>query len=155
LSTSTQNLSVGSILLATFVVSFCYIGYRGLSARVEESQGPGRAAPIFVAAGNLIDDYGENEVRADERYKGHWLEVSGEIESINRDVLGLPYFILQSDERNKKCCVHAQLRGSEKNSAATFFKRADVNLVCKGRGKMLGSPMVSDCTIRPRTTQQN
>ncbi|RLI79751.1 hypothetical protein DRP07_09830 [Archaeoglobales archaeon] len=49
---------------------------------------------ISVTAKKLISDYDSNEIAADEKYKGKIITVTGEIDSVSKDILKQPFISL-------------------------------------------------------------
>jgi len=50
-----------------------------------------------LTARQLLNAYDNNEVAADDAYKGKWLKISGSVESIGKDVPDIPYVSLNVD----------------------------------------------------------
>ena len=73
-----------------------------------------------IHATSLVAAYEENEVAADSRYKGRWLEISGRIDNIGTDILGAPYITF---EANGPWGVQAMFtRNQDERLVATFTK---------------------------------
>lgn len=105
-----------------------------------------RSGPaVTVGAAQLWTDYQNNEVAADEKYKGRLLLVTGTIASIDKDAFDNMVVRLQSP--NQFMNVHAKLEDSEKSEAARLSKGQKVTVKCEGGGMIIGSPMLRDCTI--------
>lgn len=100
---------------------------------------------IDVAAGELFDAYHENEVAADDRFKGKKLRVTGTIASIDKDFLDNVVVRLQT--ANQFQSVMATVREAEKSTAAKLKKGQKATVTCKGRGMVVGSPSLDDCTF--------
>jgi putative nucleic acid binding protein len=98
---------------------------------------------IAVSADQLVADYHGNEVAADSRYKGRVLGLTGVVDGINKDFLDKTYLTLRT--ANMFMTVHAQLKSSEVSRAGTLSKGDRVQLVCKGKGMIIGSPVVDEC----------
>jgi len=66
-----------------------------------------QSTAIAVSAERLLADYKTNEIAADEKYKGHLLEITGTVETIGKDVLDNMYVSLKSgqefDFRSVQC----------------------------------------------------
>jgi hypothetical protein len=142
------------------IVLILVLGYaaiqfiNGLSATSDSGAGgastDGRARPtngMAISALELYEDYHANEVSADTKYKGRILEVSGVIQSINKDFLNQPYLALLAKDQFS-------------NIHATFPRRADPDLLgslkvgqfvtvqCIGGGMIIGDPMLNDCSLQ-------
>jgi hypothetical protein len=53
---------------------------------------------IKVTATQLADDYKNNEIAADAKYKGNFVEVSGVIDTIGKDIMDTPYVSLTASQ---------------------------------------------------------
>src|SRR5690606_32260422 len=59
--------------------------------------GPSRPSPAaVVTARELFDAYESNEIAAGERYKDRWIQVSGSVDDIGKDLLGDLYVTLDA-----------------------------------------------------------
>jgi hypothetical protein len=100
---------------------------------------------ITVDAQQLWRDYDANEVAADAVYKGKWLSVTGVVASIDKDFMG--HIILDLQSPNDFMPTSAKLESSDADKAAALSKGTQVSLVCKGEGRLIGSPNLEDCNI--------
>lgn len=101
--------------------------------------------PLSVTAGKLFRDYQANEVAADNIYKGHRLDVTGSVQSINKDFADGTYVQLRTD--NEFMGVHANLEKSEVAAAAGLARGQQISVVCTGGGMLVGSPILRECQI--------
>ncbi|MDR2584354.1 MAG: NINE protein [Fibromonadaceae bacterium] len=51
-----------------------------------------------LSASQLFSEYEDNEVAADNAYKGKWIKVSGTVESIAKDILDDPYVLFNTGD---------------------------------------------------------
>lgn len=109
------------------------------------SVGPSAAAIVDVQNTKLSNDYTANEVASDERYKGRQLRVTGVVSAISKDVYDNT--VIQLASPNEFQNTMAKLRDSQKGTAAQLVKGHQLQLLCKGDGLLIGSPMLSDCQI--------
>lgn len=103
------------------------------------------APAVDVAATELFDAYHENEVAADDRFKSKKLRVTGTVASIDKDFVDNVVVRLQT--ANQFQSVMATVRGAEKPAAAKLKKGQRVTIICRGRGMVIGSPSLGDCTF--------
>lgn len=101
------------------------------------------AAVIEIQASQLYAEYKDNEVRADTKYKGNWLYVSGTVNEVGKDVLDDPYISLVGD--NEYDTVQAMFAKSAIRQLAQLHKGERISLMCRGNGKMIINVML-DCT---------
>ena len=107
---------------------------------------PVAPAPVAVAvtAGALYDAYDSNEVAADQKYKGKLLAISGTVQSIDKDVLD--NIIVTLKTKNEFMAVRAYLNKEHEPLAASLGKGQKISWTCTGDGKMIGSPVIRDCS---------
>lgn len=98
---------------------------------------------IAVTATKLSQVYSENEVSADQVYKGKTLEVSGTVESISKDALDAIYVVLQGHDE----LSGVQLYVSDENKAALLKKGQSVTIQGRGDGMIIGSPIIKEGVI--------
>ncbi|WGS47078.1 OB-fold putative lipoprotein [Burkholderia sp. JSH-S8] len=99
---------------------------------------------VSVTAGALFTAYEKNEVAADQKYKGKTLSVSGTIQSIDKDAFDNIVVKLRSS--NEFMPVNAYLSKEHEALAASLEKGNKVTWTCAGDGRLIGSPMLRDCT---------
>jgi hypothetical protein len=101
--------------------------------------------PVVVRATELFDDYHRNEVAADERYKGKLVRVVGVVQSLDKDAFDNIVVRLQTS--NQFQSVMASMKDAEKSKVASMTKGQAASLECRGRGMVIGSPSLGDCTV--------
>ncbi|ADG61221.1 hypothetical protein D6D94_01120 [Moraxella catarrhalis] len=99
--------------------------------------------PMMVSATEIASDYDDNEVAADQKYKGKMLEVSGNVARIDSGVGDKA--IVQLVGKNEFQTVSAQGNNDFTQYATTLKKGQDIVLVCKGDGEVIGSPQLKNC----------
>lgn len=95
---------------------------------------------VFTDAATLTKDYARNGVTADEDYKGHVIEVSGEVVSVD-NVLGEPTVTLKGDDGGRVQCGFSNDKGVGELSSG---KTAKIKGVCNGNVIWVG---MSDCVL--------
>ncbi|MBX3161800.1 MAG: hypothetical protein KF773_37910 [Deltaproteobacteria bacterium] len=100
-------------------------------------------APIDVSSDALHAEYAANEVRADQRFKGKTLRVSGAIQAIRKDILDNPIVVLWT--RNQFEGVHARFNTESELARLSIGDRIIVR--CIGDNVVLNSPMLKKCTL--------
>jgi len=113
-------------------------------------QSGGSSAPPEVAytltADELSQAYSANEVAADSKYMGKWVEVTGTAGDIGTELMGHPYVVLDSTDVMTPSiqCVCAS---DQENAVAGLTRGSSVTLVGKVEG-MLGYVEMSDCELK-------
>lgn len=100
-------------------------------------------AALEVSANTLFQDYQDNEIAADGKYKGKSLLVSGTIDSIASDFSDKPVVQLSAGGFGQ---VHAS--DLPLDVAAGLKKGQKIQLACTGAGEMISFPMLSGCTLQ-------
>ena len=99
---------------------------------------------IDVSATDLVQAYQDNEVAADQRFKGRTLLVSGTIDSIGRDVLNTPFITFRSSGFRR---VQAMFARPDEGRLAALSKGSHVSI--QGRcGGMFGNILIKDAVLR-------
>lgn len=91
--------------------------------------------PVSVSAKELTKTYDENELAADEKYKGKMLAVSGKISNIAETLGNLTISLEGHDVVKSVMCSFDE---SEKSNIAKLKKGQQVTLVGKGDGMTAG-----------------
>lgn len=99
-----------------------------------------------VSTDQLFNAYEQNEVQADQIYKGDLVLVTGRLGSINKDFLDKVYVTLPS-RQNEFMGIHAEIADQDRGTAAYLRKGQKIRLSCKGAGKGITDVMLTDCTI--------
>lgn len=107
------------------------------------------APPIEVSVGGLIGAYTSNEIAADEKYKGKWLLVTGNIEEIESGgSFSDPSITFSYGSSFNFDTVRASF--SDKSELANVKRREKVTVRCKGDGasSILGLVVnLRDCSL--------
>lgn len=103
---------------------------------------------IFTTATELEQEYDKNEVRADKKFKGKNLIVSGVVESIQSDMLDNPFVVFKSKKNLGLKATEAKFDKSAYDQVIELNKKDKIELVCVGEGEVMGSPMLKDCKFK-------
>jgi len=108
-----------------------------------------RAKPVSysLTAKQLYEDYENNEVNADIKYKGKVVIVSGVIQDIGKDIMDSAYIIF-GDDKGFLDDVQCMFTSSSGNSTiAQLSKGQSVSVKREVSGKM-GNVLLSKCTLK-------
>ena len=103
---------------------------------------------VAVTADALVKAYDDNEIAANEKYKGKELIVSGTIGSIDADMSDKPVIKLKSNHNYGMSSPLAKLAESDLPKASTLKKGQAIKLKCIGDSEVGGTPMLEDCVIQ-------
>lgn len=141
----TSPVAMGCLIIIIFFVIIAMLPKS--SARVEDEKkivtqkAKAKANPINVTAPQLVQEYKDNEVRADNKYKGKWLKVSGTVSKIGKDILNKPFITISSGEKYGISSVQCYF----KNTDLSQLNIGDgVSVTGKCEGKMMNI-LLRDC----------
>ena len=98
-----------------------------------------------VSSKEYYKKYQENEVAADNLYKGKKLAITGTVESVSKDIADDVYVSLAGDG---EISLGVQCHLSDAGKAASVKKGSSITIVGTGEGMILGIPQVKDCAIQ-------
>ncbi len=96
-------------------------------------------------ADQLFERYEANEIDADQAFKGRRVMISGEIDSIGKEILGRPYVTFKV-ARSRLSSVQAVF--VNENDLRTMHRGEFVTAICTVDGKTLGNVLASRCVAR-------
>lgn len=113
-----------------------------------EPEKPKTVKGYRLSAAALLAAYEENEVAADEKFKGQLVEVTGKIDTIGKDILGDPYITIGSGKDFEFQHVQAQFAADAVKQLAGLRKGQTVVVQCTCAGKMM-NVVGKDCVLKP------
>lgn len=138
---------IGLAIMAAAVTAPAYSEYTEKAQAAQEAMADTESTAdegaITVTARQLFQAYEANEVAADQQYKGKQLAVEGSVSGISKDAFDGIFIELNTG--NEFQSVHAT--GLPEETASQLSKGDRISLACVGDGMLVGSPMLSDCTI--------
>jgi TM2 domain-containing membrane protein YozV len=128
-------------ILALFVVLALLGGGSTTSSRYTTSSAPSARqtddfAPTDISAPALVAAYEQNEIAADQQYKGRRLVVAGTVEKIGKDILDTPYLSLEGGTGHL-FGVQAMFPKSAQDQLAEQSIGAAVKVRCQIDGKLV------------------
>lgn len=107
-----------------------------------------KPAAVAVTANDLVKAYKENEVAANEKFKGKQLLIGGTIESIDAGITDKPTIILKTSMDYGMNNPQADLADSDIKKASALKKGQSIKMLCVGNSEVAGTPMLDDCVIQ-------
>lgn len=134
---------VGIVFLVLIVIGI-------IAGNDENSTGaastPEKPAEVFkITSTELFNAYEANEVATDENLKGKLVEVSGTVDSIDKDAFD--NIVIHLRTPNQFMSTSLQVDESEKGKAIALSKGAKVAIRCDKMMRLMGSPSGSDCVF--------
>lgn len=97
-----------------------------------------------ITASDLAQEYKDNEVSADEKFKGKKVAVSGTIASIGKDVLDNPYISFTGEFLQNVTCYFSD----ENNKIISQLSKGQkITIIGECRGLTLTNVIIQDCKI--------
>jgi hypothetical protein len=121
-------------------------GTSSLSNASDNDRKQDTSSELHVSAMALVDDYKNNEVAADEKYKGKTLKVNGFIGDIKKDITDTMYVILQSGGEYELRNVQCFFADSEKEKLTQLSKGQVITVEGRCDGLMM-NVLLRDCVI--------
>lgn len=101
-----------------------------------------------ISSIDFVQEYNDNEVRADEQYKNKLVVLYGTIEDIGKDIVDSTYITLSDGQKyslkNAQCMFDDE---GEIHKVANLQKGDKVRIVGKCRGESLTIPLLKNCHI--------
>lgn len=113
--------------------------------KIKNAQQEIAALPTFNAA-DLVNNYSENTVAADQIFKGKKFKVTGTVASISTDFMGAPYLTLHGGV-NQFMEPQFSFDKSDSSQLAKLKKNSKVTLACIGKGDVAKTPMSGSCQL--------
>ncbi|MNE17756.1 TRNA-anti-like protein [compost metagenome] len=95
-----------------------------------------------------MNAYKNNEVAANQQFKGKTLLVSATVSSIDAGISDEPYLTLKAGGEYEFNQPQAHLADAEQNKAASLSKGQKIKLLCTGNSEIAGTPMLDNCSIQ-------
>ena len=132
-------------LLSIFL--FIIIGFGSLDEFENLDQSPKVTSDsnpsVTISASKLYKEYNENEIAADEKYKGKIIEVTGVIRDIGNDIMDNAYITLVGDEY----FGDIQCYFNEKSVVAKLSKGKRITVIGSCSGLMM-NVQINNCIVK-------
>jgi curli biogenesis system outer membrane secretion channel CsgG len=96
---------------------------------------------------DILSVYKENEVRADQQFKGNLVQITGKVGEVKKDILDDMYVTVGTGARYEIPVVQCMLDEAQAGRAAQLSKGADVTVRGRVDG-LLMNVIVRDCKIQ-------
>jgi hypothetical protein len=110
-------------------------------AAVDNATDPGRF--VDVSSDRLHDAYKENEVAADNAYRGKVLRVTGAVQEIRKDISDTPIVELWTSNEFEPVSAYFENEGD----LASLHRGEHVAIRCIGDNVVMGSPQLKMCRL--------
>lgn len=144
---ASSNSTVGEVPATASVVPEPLAMPASPSTPTDANAGRKEKMPVLrETPSDLYQMYSANEVAADSQFKGHIIEVTASVDSIDMDANdSVVLHFSTGDEMND---FEATLLDSEKTKAEALSKGQLVTLRCQSMRRFLGSPMGDNCVLQ-------
>lgn len=97
-----------------------------------------------ISPKDMVEEYKENEVAADDAYAGKRVAVSGRVLKIRKDIVDDVYVVIGAGD-GPADWIQAYLVNEAAEGAGALRKGQDVDLVCTVKGMLLGHVVLTEC----------
>ncbi|MDR0519512.1 MAG: OB-fold putative lipoprotein [Clostridiales Family XIII bacterium] len=111
----------------------------------DDSTAPEESA-IQISAKDLMDAYDENEVAADEKYKGKVLQVKGVVNSVATDIMDELYVTLDNGAELEIISVQCYFNEDKKDAIAKLKKGDEITIEGTCTGYLI-NVLLEDCDV--------
>lgn len=142
---------IGGLVLIIIVVALATGNNKGQVS----SSSPSQTSPATEVAAKVPDakltasalyaEYDKNVIAADEKYKEKLLEVSGKVQSVDKDIMGSMYVAIKTNDLIG--VVQCMLDDTQKTKAAALSKDQQVTVDGINKGRTLTNIILRDCSI--------
>jgi hypothetical protein len=154
-----SGATIALIVIVAFVVllgggcltCFC-IGAAAVNDKTAQTKGgdhggsPAESA-VSVQATELLADYKANEVRADGKWKGKMVKVTGFVSEIKKDFTDSSYVNVGTGAEIEIPIVQCSLKSGQESAAGNLSKGQPVSVKGRVKGLILFSVDLEDCEI--------
>lgn len=100
-----------------------------------------------VDLATLLSEYKENEVRADARFKGRFISVTGNVDEVKKDLLGSVYVLVGTNKRFEIPQVQCSIARGHEAATVSLSRGQTVKVAGRAEGLMLNVHL-ADCVIQ-------
>lgn len=132
-------------IIALISLAACTTGSHS-SGSNSDSDGDRKSHAVIVSAENFRNQYHENEVAADEKFKDKDVLMVGNVTGITKGAFGGMKLDFGGNQLEGPW---AELQESETAKAASLHKGDMCSVLCKGGTMVMNVAQVRECTIEP------
>jgi hypothetical protein len=137
-------LSVAPCFLAWVLITIRDGGEGGAPSARASTRPAAEAKQVELR--KLLSEYGDNEVRADEAFKGRVIQTSGVVGEVKKDIVGDTYVLVGTGRQFELPVLQCSLNSNQVKKAATLTKGARVTVRGRVTGLML-NVQAGDCEV--------
>jgi len=142
MSTKIKNLFSVISLSAFFLMAIASSDDKETETKIADN-----TPSISISAKQLYQDYSDNEIAADKKYKNKVLEVTGTVDAIAKDITDNIYVTLKGDEYIGD--VQCYFGDDHADEAAQFSKGMTITVKGKCDGKMMNI-LLRGCSVQSK-----
>jgi hypothetical protein len=106
-------------------------------------------APVYrIAVRDILSAYKSNEVAADNKYKGQWVRVSGQVGDIKKDFTNNLYVTIGTSRDFEIPKMQAFFDDEKNDQLAKLQSGSQITVTCRIKGLMM-NVLGEDCVINP------
>ncbi|QRN97010.1 zinc-ribbon domain-containing protein [Archangium violaceum] len=137
-------------IAVVLLVAPCFLAWVMAQVRGNDSAAPAAAKRTVdakqVEIRTLLAEYTDNEVRADEAFKGKVIQTSGVVGEVKKDIVGDTYVLVGTGRQFELPVLQCTLDSAQVKKAASLTKGARVTVRGRVNGLMM-NVLAKDCEI--------
>lgn len=96
---------------------------------------------------SFVKEFDENQLSAEDKYKGKYVEFSGYVKNISEDITGSPFLAINPKSDQYYFGTYVQCFFKEKSELTTLKNGQKITVQGKVDGQTLGNILIKDCKI--------
>ena len=140
-----MNRKIKNLFSVISLAAFFFIAIASSDDKETETKIANNESSISITAAQLYQEYSDNEVAADKKYKNKVLVVTGTVDRIAKDITDNIYVTLKGDEYIGD--VQCFFADDHTDEAAKFTKGMTITVKGKCDGKMMNI-LVRGCSVQ-------
>lgn len=145
-TSKTKVISFAWLVFSLAIIGM--LGFQNISSTNGQKGSIVGVAPIEimqVKIGDILSSYKINEAEADIAYKGNWIEVTGLVDNIKKDLSGNIYITIGTGQKIETPKIQAFFDGAN-DQLTNVSKRQRLRVVCRIDGLMI-NVIAKDCVL--------
>jgi uncharacterized protein (DUF1330 family) len=142
-----KDISIDRVIILVLLSFACFLFfyYIILSSSTPTQNSVPEKEVVKITAVELFNLYEKNEVAADEQFAGRYIEVTGSIDSIDKDFQD--HIVIRLRTANKWIPASMYMNDYQKDTASQLKKGQKVIIRCNEMKRWVGSPMGEQCVF--------
>lgn len=138
---------LGILIIIIIIASAGGSNEKATSVSHTSTKQEAKTEALVVSPETLRQAYKANEVNADNQYKGKFVEMSGTVDTIGKDIIDEAYITFETPEQYAFDKVQCMFKSTQEAPLGTLTKGQQVTVQGTVSGVTIGSVIVRNCTL--------